>query len=291
MKQLDDQEINPTSTTTDANLLSNPPDDEDPDIIKIRQQYRRFRVLIMGKANAGKTTILQKICDTTEQPIVRDQDGNVVSPSSLQSCIDHRNHAEQRGHHHIEYEVTFASNPGFVFHDSRGFEAGSMGEIQAVHDFIESRGKSGNVIKQLHIIWYCIPVDGARVLSPAEAAFFNCGTGNVVPVIAVFTKWDGLVLKVCNELRNQGMRIREARQMAPALALQEFEEHYLSVINSVSFPPTEYEYLSDMHKVDATCIRLSEKTAKALKSSSDLQKLFVSIQSNNVQLAMKYGIE
>ncbi|KDQ52417.1 hypothetical protein JAAARDRAFT_138833 [Jaapia argillacea MUCL 33604] len=248
--------------------------------------YRRFRVLIMGKANSGKTTILQKICDTTEQPVVRDQDGNVVSPSSLRSRYTY-----QRGHHHIDYEVTYASNPAFVFHDSRGFEAGSTDEIQAVHDFIESRGKSGDVEKQLHIIWYCIPTDGARVLSPAEAAFFNQGTGNVVPVIAVFTKWDGLVLKACNELRNQGMRIREARQMAPGLALQEFEEHYLSVVNSKSFPPAEYVYLSDMHKVDAVCTRLSEKTAKALENSSNLQKLYVSIQSNNVQLAMKYGIE
>jgi|SRR5580693_2063058 hypothetical protein len=28
----------------------------------------RFRVLIIGRANAGKTTILQKVCDTTEGP-------------------------------------------------------------------------------------------------------------------------------------------------------------------------------------------------------------------------------
>ena len=28
----------------------------------------RFRVLIIGRANAGKTTILQRVCDTTESP-------------------------------------------------------------------------------------------------------------------------------------------------------------------------------------------------------------------------------
>ncbi|KDQ52397.1 hypothetical protein JAAARDRAFT_107548, partial [Jaapia argillacea MUCL 33604] len=112
---------------------------------KIRQLYRRFRVLIMGKANSGKTTILQKIwshCPGTPLPTF------IFVPS-----IDHWNHVEQRGHHHIEYEVTYASNPAFVFHDSRGFEAGSTDEIQAVHDFIESRGKTGDVEKQLHIIW------------------------------------------------------------------------------------------------------------------------------------------
>ncbi|KAH9052656.1 hypothetical protein EDB87DRAFT_1656412 [Lactarius vividus] len=28
----------------------------------------QFRVLIVGRANAGKTTILQSVCDTTESP-------------------------------------------------------------------------------------------------------------------------------------------------------------------------------------------------------------------------------
>ena len=30
----------------------------------------RFRVLVMGRANAGKTSILQRVCDTTESPII-----------------------------------------------------------------------------------------------------------------------------------------------------------------------------------------------------------------------------
>src|SRR6266404_6418200 len=39
------------------------------------QQSRRtpeiqFRVLIIGRANAGKTTILQRVCDTTESPTI-----------------------------------------------------------------------------------------------------------------------------------------------------------------------------------------------------------------------------
>jgi GTP-binding protein EngB required for normal cell division len=28
----------------------------------------KFRVLIIGRANAGKTSILQRVCDTTEGP-------------------------------------------------------------------------------------------------------------------------------------------------------------------------------------------------------------------------------
>jgi len=30
----------------------------------------KFRVLIIGRANLGKTTILQKVCDTTEGPMI-----------------------------------------------------------------------------------------------------------------------------------------------------------------------------------------------------------------------------
>jgi hypothetical protein len=32
--------------------------------------YVRFRVLIIGRANAGKTSILQRVCDTTDSPEV-----------------------------------------------------------------------------------------------------------------------------------------------------------------------------------------------------------------------------
>ena len=35
----------------------------------------RFRVLIIGRANAGKTSILQRVCETTESPIIYRGDG------------------------------------------------------------------------------------------------------------------------------------------------------------------------------------------------------------------------
>jgi GTPase SAR1 family protein len=36
--------------------------------------YVRFRVLIIGRANAGKTSILQRVCDTTESPEIHSVD-------------------------------------------------------------------------------------------------------------------------------------------------------------------------------------------------------------------------
>ena len=44
----------------------------------IRKKFGRFRVLIIGRANAGKTTILKKICNSTEDPEIYDNQGKKV---------------------------------------------------------------------------------------------------------------------------------------------------------------------------------------------------------------------
>jgi GTP-binding protein EngB required for normal cell division len=44
-----------------------------------RQKTERFRVLIIGNANAGKTTILEKVCNAKgRDPIFLDAAGNKV---------------------------------------------------------------------------------------------------------------------------------------------------------------------------------------------------------------------
>jgi hypothetical protein len=49
--------------------------------------------------------------------------------------------------------MIFEGNPGFIFHDSRGFEAGGDRELKTVQQFIQQRSKARNVNKQLHAIW------------------------------------------------------------------------------------------------------------------------------------------
>jgi len=46
----------------------------------IRAECPRFRILIIGKANAGKTTILRKVCNVKPdaKPIVYDENGKKV---------------------------------------------------------------------------------------------------------------------------------------------------------------------------------------------------------------------
>jgi hypothetical protein len=38
---------------------------------KLRAKYTHFRVLVIGRANAGKTTLLKRVCKTEEDPVYK----------------------------------------------------------------------------------------------------------------------------------------------------------------------------------------------------------------------------
>ncbi|OAX41050.1 hypothetical protein K503DRAFT_768048, partial [Rhizopogon vinicolor AM-OR11-026] len=98
----------------------------------IREKFGRFRILVVGRANAGKTTLLQRVCNTTEKPEIFDREGNKIDTALVQSSRD-------RGYHNIENELVFGSNPAFVFHDSCGFEAGGGDEFKKMKEFVLER--------------------------------------------------------------------------------------------------------------------------------------------------------
>ena len=62
-------------------------------------------------------------------------------------------HPVQRGNHDVGYQITFPGS-NFIFHDSEGFEAGGVDEVEKVKDFIKERGVMDTLAKQLHVIWY-----------------------------------------------------------------------------------------------------------------------------------------
>ncbi|KAL4064062.1 hypothetical protein V8B97DRAFT_1350010 [Scleroderma yunnanense] len=104
----------------------------------------RFRVLVIGRSNAGKTTLLQRICNTTELPEVFNSEGEKIDVA-VQGCLE-------RGEHNIEDELIFRSNTGFVFHDSRGFEAGSVEEVKLMKNFLTDRAAITKLEKRIHAI-------------------------------------------------------------------------------------------------------------------------------------------
>jgi hypothetical protein len=60
----------------------------------------------------------------------------------------------QRGEHNIEHELIFSRHGGYVFHDSRGMEAGSEDELKIVQDFVRRKSQKKWLKDKLHAIWF-----------------------------------------------------------------------------------------------------------------------------------------
>ena len=43
--------------------------------VKLRKKYTHFRILVIGRANAGKTTLLKRVCNTDEDPCIYNKNG------------------------------------------------------------------------------------------------------------------------------------------------------------------------------------------------------------------------
>ncbi|KAG2072247.1 era-like GTP-binding protein [Suillus decipiens] len=254
---------------------------------EIKEKIGRFRILTIGRANAGKTTILRRVCRTRENeiPVIHNRAGKKVDPAVLHA-------SRERGEHNIDNELVFPSNPGFVFHDSRGFEAGGESEFEKVKEFITRRSKETRLKDQLHAIWYCIPMDEAsRAFTAGEVKFFSqCDTGKI-PVMVLFTKFDALYDVAYAELKSMGKSIKDARALAPTHAEQSFANGpQLEFLKGVRWPPKCYVCLPNMDRDDADCGPLIERTAGTLDNDV-LQQLFISTQETNLELCMKYAVE
>ncbi|KAJ7764888.1 hypothetical protein B0H16DRAFT_1454686 [Mycena metata] len=152
----------------------------------------KFRVLILGRANAGKTTILERIAGAAVSEAEVWRGGERLPTSMIKGQSD-------RGLHNIEYELRFPSRRGFVFHDSRGIESGSAEELETLRKFVETRSSTNSIHEQLHAIWMCVPLDESRELFQGERAPFGWSKG----VVVIFTKRDGAVLKETSKIMEQ----------------------------------------------------------------------------------------
>ncbi|KAI6037899.1 hypothetical protein EDC04DRAFT_2604439 [Pisolithus marmoratus] len=152
------------------------------------KKIKRFRILVMGRANAGKTTILQRVCNATDKPEIFDGKGNEMESDIVQGTLTN--------------ELVFERNPGFVFHDSCGFEAGPTRQFDRMKHFVADHAVTTRVNERIHAIWFCIPMtDSHRTVTAAERKFFNeCDTGHVL-----VTKVDVLYLTAIEELLDGGL--------------------------------------------------------------------------------------
>ncbi|KAF9506468.1 hypothetical protein BS47DRAFT_1333835 [Hydnum rufescens UP504] len=238
---------------------------------------KRFRVLILGPANAGKTTLLERLTDSPAGAAKVTRNGKRVKevPRGY----------DQRGTHNIDDEITYASNPAFIFHDSGGFEAGGVEELEAVWKFIRKRSLA-SPLKQLHAIWLCIPTDNDRPLGFLQSGLFSESTASV-PVIGIFTKLDGRRTKV------------EIEVLGPAPSPSDFRDHAQEVDQKVAefvngletqfrneqYPPAGFIRVGNMDEVSmrsiALCDQLLLVTMDALPHETQRSLLRLTVWKRN----------
>ncbi|KAJ7882037.1 hypothetical protein B0H14DRAFT_1492273 [Mycena olivaceomarginata] len=255
----------------------------------------RFRVLIAGRANAGKTSILQRVCDTTESPktyrvtvvegkktrteIHLDPSSEAyytLSSSSPVNCV-----FSQRGQHDISDELEFTNHMGYVFHDSRGFECGTTSELKIIQDFVHDRSQRKRLQERLHAIWYCIPMDDQRP-SLDIAPFHEICPDKNVPIIAVFTKFEAFRHNIQLDLEDDD----ERQQVNPQDECERiFKAEYLGRLGK----GPKFVRLEGMDKSNARCDNLIGTTLEVLDPAT-VALMLLAVQVQNLELNIQYVV-
>ncbi|KAN0115608.1 hypothetical protein V8E52_006727, partial [Russula decolorans] len=190
----------------------------------------------------------------------------------------------QRGMSVIDNEITYPSSPRFVFHDSRGIEAGAESDshgveghdklrIEYIQKFIDDRAQQTRLDDQLHAIWFCMPMDTPRVPSDEfELAFLE----KTVPVIAVLTKYEALVDRVKDEYKG--------RQVVKSDILNYAKKNVLNPLKNGPHTPSA---IVQTHNKGKGCELLTKKTFEAIKDET-LAIIFIMAQQNSIKLACQF---
>ncbi|KAJ6555912.1 hypothetical protein B0H19DRAFT_994295 [Mycena capillaripes] len=247
----------------------------------------KFRVLVAGRANAGKTTILQRVCETTESPkvyqVTIDHMGREIRSEKIQL-----NPSSERGKHDISDELVFSNHTGYIFHDTRGFESGGTNELHIVKDFILDRSRRRSLSERLHAIWYCIPMDNQRPELNIEPYRCLCLAENV-PVIAVFTKYEAFRRNVCFGLEDKYEREILSEELDWECQ-KIFATKYLGVLGQAGYPASIFVCLEGMNKPEARCQSLVQATVDAL-SPDTVALILVAMRGNNIRLNVHLALK
>ncbi|KAI5997349.1 hypothetical protein EDC04DRAFT_2612577 [Pisolithus marmoratus] len=113
------------------------------------KKIKHFQILVMGRANAGKTTILQRVCNSTDNSEIFDGKGNKIESDIVQGTLALSTASVVI----MMYSMNLFCNPGFVFHDSCGFEAGSTQQFDQMMNFVADHAVTARVNEHIHAIW------------------------------------------------------------------------------------------------------------------------------------------
>ncbi|KAJ7052181.1 era-like GTP-binding protein [Mycena amicta] len=221
-----------------------------------------FRILVIGRANAGKTTLLKKVCNSIENPEIFDPEGNRIDATIVEGSMS-------RGMHDIENQLFFKSDPRFIFHDSSGFESGSNEQMDKVKTFIRQRARSTKFLERLDAIWYCLPTDTNRPLLHADTDFFGSDLAGGVPVIVVLTKSEAVDSYAFQDLLRETKDVTAARALVGQKAQDILHTRFIGPLKSMAFPPADCVIVKKLHR-DGDCKELIMKTAEALSTGDVL---------------------
>ncbi|KAJ7854369.1 hypothetical protein B0H13DRAFT_1642438, partial [Mycena leptocephala] len=176
---------------------------------------------------------------------------------------------------------------GFIFHDSHGFESGALEETEKAKNFIKTRAASSSLTEQLHAIWYCLPMaDTTRPFLETDEDSFVDQHIFPVPVIAIFTKCDGLFTEVRGAHLAGGMDPNELNTKC-INKVEEILAARFKVLQQRRFAPAAHVNTQGLPTTSVK--KLVQVTAGALTNEA-LQLLFVSVQRNNLDLCAFYAI-
>ena len=133
-----------------------------------------------------------------------------------------------------------------------------------------------------------------------------------MPVIAIFTKFDGLVSTAFGELRDkEKLSRKEAKDKKFERAREMLKTNFIEPLEATASRPSDYVRLdgkpeykynagtytlifvmmySDMRMEDSSCEELIEKTANVLDDDT-LKLLFISVQHNNIDICIEHAIQ
>ncbi|KAH9977502.1 hypothetical protein BJV74DRAFT_153229 [Russula compacta] len=139
----------------------------------------RFRVLVVGKRNSGKSSLISAIFKVDMS----------VAPANLPGGTAFNSGFRPRDNRHV------------IIHEYSGLE---REDLQTIRHFIAARSDVRSASERLHAIWICVTMSDAIDGRLDEGVRVILGMG--VPVVLVFTKFDKIVSKVLSDIRGGDSR-------------------------------------------------------------------------------------
>ncbi|KAF8797604.1 hypothetical protein BYT27DRAFT_7228955 [Phlegmacium glaucopus] len=224
--------LSPLVPISEETSVANFTDDLRPTTDGIFEICPRFRVLVIGRTGAGKTSLIKNTFGIQEAHISHGAVGECDINQELFSDVE---------------------NKRFVLHDSKGFEPGDEDNFATVVKFLNERKEKPDIKDQVHAVWLCfmIPVAGDRLFETGAEEFLrslSAGRLGKMPIIAIFTKYDKLVDDV---MFNSGTFAEHdenveaaARARLAELCIKPFKDHIREKTHIPGIPVSS-EYLSE----------------------------------------------